>query len=246
MPRHSFVVCLSIDSAKVHLAFHLSKPFPLVIRQIPRKNRYTPSATEISLTRAHYTEVLHFHLHPSHIMVFHIGHHGCLPPIVRVLSLSPEAFPPSLGGHMCPPVGHTCPPRLLLSTAFILPDDPFILPTESFIPFPLPYLSQPWCVKGEGGNAKPRCNARARVDAIYGAPSSADRRDCLGDETTPFRPHCKSPMHCGDWETKRNLLSQTMFFSIKLENPFRIVWPIPPYSPYLHSEQPAALRHAGK
>ena len=152
---------------------------------------------------AHYTEVLHFHFHPSHTRVLHVGHHGCLSPIVRVLSLSPEAIPLSLGGHLCPPVGHTCPPRLLISAAFILPTEPFLLPQKTSIPFPLPYLSPPWCVKGEGGNAKPRCNARARVDAIYGAPLSADRRDCLGDETTPFRPHCKSPIHCGDWETKR-------------------------------------------
>ena len=55
-------------------------------------------------------------------------------------------------GHVCPPFGHTCPTRLLLSQPFIVR--------------PLPSLPPPWWLKGECGNAKPRCNARARVDTI--------------------------------------------------------------------------------
>ena len=152
---------------KYALPFTCPSLFRKSFDRFPEKFRYTPSATEISFTHA---RALH---RSSAFPPSPFTHHGvphrspwCLPSVARVLPLSPEVFPSSLGGHLCPPVGHTCPPRPLLFTAFILPDDPFILPTESFIPFPLPYLSQPWCVKGEGGNAKPRCNARARVDAI--------------------------------------------------------------------------------
>ena len=80
--------------------------------------------------RAHYTEVLHFHLHPSATMVPFTG----------------------FVGHVCPPFGHTCPTRLLSSQPFFVR--------------PLPSLPSPWWLKGEGGNAKPLCNARARVDTI--------------------------------------------------------------------------------
>ena len=137
----SYAVALTLQ--KYTLPFTCPSLFRKSFDRFPEINRYTPSATEISLTHAHYTEVLHFHLHPSHTRVLHVGHYGCLPPVARVLSRSPEAFPPSLGGHMCPPVGHTCPPRLLLSNAFIPPTKPFILPPKPSIPFPLPYLSPP-------------------------------------------------------------------------------------------------------
>ena len=42
MHRAAFVVCRSIDPAKVHLAIHLSKSFSQVIRQIPRNKSVHP------------------------------------------------------------------------------------------------------------------------------------------------------------------------------------------------------------
>ena len=91
-----------------------------------------------------YTDVLHFHFHPSH---------RCLQPFrfrfyVSVYQMIPQkvqfTFTPShvhlhtftgLVGHTCPKGGHMCPPS--------------------------PMLLSPRCVKGESGSAELRC-IRAR------------------------------------------------------------------------------------
>ena len=109
-------------------------------------------ASILCLTLARvYTEVLHFHFHPSHIQpsvfsrllsvdrfTFSLPHFQTLAKIgIYFGRFSTGAFLPftGLGGHTCPPIGHTCPPR--------------------------PVQPAPWCVKGESGSAKLWC-IRAR------------------------------------------------------------------------------------